>query len=630
MLDIPIQDRFRETRIFGLRIMVMVLLIGITILTLLGRLIYLQAISHQHFISRSQANRITPLPIPPVRGLILDRNGIALAQNYPVFTLELIPEQVGNMSELLGQLGKLVRLTDEDLKQFHKQRKKRPRFEAQVLRAQLTEEEASRIAVNLPGLQGVDLKASLQRHYPYGSLGAHMLGYVSRISERDLDNINRSAYRGTHHIGKLGIERTYEATLLGRVGVKKVETNAHGRSVHENESVRIAPRAGGNLILSIDARLQAEAERALGSNRGAAVVIDPRNGAILAIASTPTYDPNLFVNGIDHESYNALLNDINKPLFNRAINGQYSPGSTIKPFFALAGLESGKTTAKKNITCKGSYSLPGDRHRYRDWKKSGHGLVNLHDAIVQSCDVYYYKLAVAMGIDTMTEFLASFGFGTATGVDLYGESNGLIPDQGWRAKRKDRWYQGETVVTGIGQGPLLVTPLQLAKATATLAMKGLAIRPRILLALENPVTRERLPQPLRQLTSPQVSNSEYYQEVINGMTDVVHSPEGTGRRIGWNAPYRIAGKTGTAQVKSIAQTETYDAKKLSEFHRDHALFISFAPAENPTIAVAVIVENGGHGSRAAAPVARKIMDYYLVAEKVPALPAKVAPSGSSQ
>ena len=610
--------------------MVMVLFIGLTMIIMLGRLVYLQAINHQHFVSRSQANRITPLPIPPVRGLILDRNGIVLAQNYPVFTLQITPEQVDDLEAVLQKLGSLVELTGNDLKQFHKQRKKRPRFEAQVLRAQLTEEEASRIAVNLPGLRGVELNASLQRHYPYGSLGVHLLGYVSRISERDLDTINQSAYRGTHYIGKLGAERSYEATLLGRVGVKKVETNARGRAVHENEAERTPPRAGGNLVLTIDAKLQAEAERALGNRRGAAVAIDPNTGDILAFASTPTYDPNLFVNGIDHESYNKLLNDINKPLINRAINGQYSPGSTIKPFFALAGLEAGKATAKQKINCKGAYSLPGDSHRYRDWKKTGHGPVDAHDAIVQSCDVYFYKLAVGMGIDTMTEFLASFGLGAATGVDLTGESDGLIPDKAWRDRRRDRWYQGETVVTGIGQGPLLVTPLQLAMATATLAMKGLAVRPKILAAVENPVTRERLPRPVQRLAAPTVLKPEHYDQVISGMIDVVHGELGTARRIGWDAPYKIAGKTGTAQVKSIAQNERYDAKTTEEFHRDHALFIAFAPAENPRIAVAVIVENGGHGSSAAAPVARKIMDAYLVPDKRPQLPQVVRQSGSSQ
>jgi len=620
MLEIPLQDRFRETRIFGARIMVASVFIGIVIVVLLGRLIYLQAINHQHFVSRSQANRITPLPIPPVRGLIIDRNGVVLAQNYPVFTLEITPEQVADMDELLARLGTMVQLSEADLKQFNKQRKRRPRFEAQVLRAQLTEEEASRVAVNLPTLRGVDLKAGLQRHYPYGPLGVHLLGYVSRISEADLDNIDRSAYRGTNHIGKLGLERTYETTLLGRVGIRKVETNARGRAVHENEAERIPPRAGGNLILSIDARLQAEAEKILRGKRASAVAIDPNTGAILALVSTPTYDPNLFVNGIDHDSYNALLNNINKPLINRAINGQYAPGSTIKPFFALAGLESGKINPDDKVICKGAYSLPGDSHRYRDWKKTGHGIVNLSYSLMQSCDVYYYKLAVQMGIDTMTQFLSTFGFGKPTGVDLYGESDGLIPDQRWRDRRRSRWYQGETVVTGIGQGPLLVTPLQMARAVATLAKKGLALRPHLLAAVENPVTRERLARPLQKLKAPAVATASHYDDVIKGMIDVVHGEHGTARGIGWNAPYKIAGKTGTAQVKGIGQTETYDAKTTDEFHRDHALFIAFAPADDPKIAVAVIVENGGHGSSAAAPVARKIMDYYLLPDKKPALP----------
>jgi len=630
MLEIPLKDRFRETRIFGNRIMVMVVFIGLCVLLLLGRLIYLQAINHKHFVSRSQANRITPLPIPPVRGLILDRNGIVLAQNYPVFQLEVTPEQVKDLDATLKQLGELVQLTDADLKQFHKQRKKRPRFEAQVLRSQLTEQEASRIAVNLPGLNGVALQAALQRHYPYGSLGVHLLGYVSRISERDLDSIDSSAYRGTHHIGKLGLERTYENTLLGRVGVNKVETNARGRTVHISKSERIPPRAGGNLILNIDARLQTEAEKALGKNRGAVVALDPRDGSVLAFASTPTYDANLFVNGIDQESYDELLNDPDKPLINRALNGLYAPGSTIKPFYALAGLQSGKVKAQEKVSCQGAYSLPGDSHRYRDWKKTGHGLVDVHDAIVESCDVYFYRLAVSMGIDYMSDFLDSIGFGRRTNVDLWGESSGLIPDQEWRNRRKNRWYLGETVVTGIGQGPLLATPLQLARATAAIANQGLAVKPRILMAVENPVTRERSPQPNYRMPLRLSTTEENLKQVIQGMIDVVHSDKGTARRIGWNAPYKIAGKTGTAQVASVAQGEFYDEKSTPERLRDHALFISFAPADDPKIAVAVVVENGGHGSSAAAPIARTVMDYYLLPDKKPGLPPQIAPQGASE
>jgi len=600
--------------------MVMVIFIALTMLMLIGRLIYLQAINHEQFVSRSIANRITPLPIPPVRGQILDRNGVVLAQNYPVLTLDITPEQVDNMGALLKKLGTMVQLNDYDIKQFNKQRRKRPRFEAQVLRSQLTDEEASRIAVNMPTLRGVDLKPSLQRSYPYGPLGVHLLGYVSRISERDLDNINRSAYRGTNHIGKLGIERVYETTLLGKVGVKKVETDVHGRVVSDaNATERIPPQAGGNLVLSIDARLQEVAERALGKHRGAAVAIDPNNGQILAMASTPTYDPNLFVNGIDQDSYDALLNNINRPLINRAINGQYSPGSTIKPFFALAGLQSKTIGPMDHVVCKGAFHLPGNPHQYRDWKRTGHGIMDMKSAITQSCDVYFYKLAVKMGIDTMTQFLDSFGFGTHTGVDLYGESDGLVPDAAWRAKRKAHWYEGETVVTGIGQGPLLVTPLQLAHATATLAMKGEAIRPQLLMAVQNPVTREEIMRPVQREASPDVSDPNDYKVIINAMINVVNGEHGTGRGIGWNAPYQIAGKTGTAQVKSVPQGERYNKEQVAEFQRDHALFICFAPAEHPKIAIAVIVENGGHGGSTAAPIARKIMDAYLLPDKKPAL-----------
>lgn len=631
MLDIPLQDRFRETRIFGLRIMVVSVFITLAVLTLLGRLVYLQAINFQQFDQRREANRLTPLPIPPVRGLILDRNGIPLAQNYPVLSLEVTPEQVTDMPALLERLGKLVRLTEEDLEQFNKQRRKRPKFEPQVLRAQLTEEEASRLAVNQTELQGVNLEPRLQRHYPFGPMAVHLIGYVGRINEKELDTIDRRAYRGTHHIGKLGVERTYEQTLLGKVGIKQVVTNAFGKEVNRNASkTDEKPRAGGNLYLNIDARLQAVAEQALGAHRGAAVALDPRNGEILAFASTPTYDPNPFVNGIDHASYNALLNDINKPLINRALNGQYAPGSTIKPFFSLAGLDGKYTTPKDTVICRGAFRLPRDSHRYRDWKKSGHGVVNVHDAIVQSCDVFFYRLAVTMGIDYMNRFLSRLGFGRRTGIDLYGESSGLIPNQKYIERRGSPWYLGETVVTGIGQGPLLVTPLQLAQATATLAMHGKAIRPRVLLAVEDPESRKRTGATAQSGSVLTLNDVTNFDQVIQGMVDVVHSKHGTGQRIGWDAKYRIAGKTGTAQVKSVAQGETYDAKALDEFHRDHALFISFAPADDPKIAVAVIVENGGHGSRAAAPVARAIMDAWLLPDKAGKLPPQVKPIGASQ
>lgn len=617
MLNIPLKDHFRETRIFGSRLTVIAGAIAIIAAILLLRMLWLQVIHYKHYETRARANQITPVPVPAVRGLILDRNGVVLAQNYPVYTLELIPEQVNDMAKTLRHLGELVTLTLADLRQFEKQRRERPRFESMTLRTNLTDDEAARIAVNRPHLQGVELHARLQRHYPLGSMGVHLVGYVGRISEHD--QIDPIAYRGSYHIGKLGIEDYYERALLGRVGVERVETDAHGRFLRVIE--REAPKAGDNLYLHVDARLQAAAEKALKGKRGALVAIDPDTGAILAFASMPTYDPNPFVNGIDTASYQKLLQDPDKPLINRALNGQYSPGSTIKPFMGLAALQSGQINATDTVQCRGAYSLPGDRHRYRDWKKSGHGTVDLHEAIVQSCDVYFYKTAVTLGIDYLHPFLRRFGFGKTTGIDLPNESRGLVPSRAWREARGERWYLGETVVTGIGQGPLLVTPLQLATATAALANGLRLVRPQLLQAMQRPdsvVRRDNRPETAGEFAN---EHPEQLAAIVASMKDVVHGERGTARRIGWDAPYTIAGKTGTAQVASVAQDEVYDKDLVPERLRDHALFISFAPAEAPRIAVAVVVENGGHGSSAAAPLARQIMDYYLLPEKMPPAPS---------
>ena len=436
MLNIPIKDYFRETRIFNNRLLVTAILIAVLSLLLLVRLAWLQVFSHRHYETLSQTNRVRPIPIPPPRGLILDRHGVVLAQNYPVYTLEIVPEQVDDMNTVLEELGQLVQLSETDLKAFRKQLRERPRFEALTLRSNLTDEEAARVAVKRPYLYGVELQARLQRHYPLGGLAVHAIGYVGRISEADLERLDKAAYRGMRHIGKLGLEATYEKELLGRVGFEKIETNAHGRALRALD--RTAPVAGRNLSLSLDARLQAIAEQALGKRRGAVIALEPATGAVLAFASTPTYDPNPFVNGIDTESYRGLLNDPDKPLINRAINGQYAPGSTIKAFMGLAALETDKIDPTKPVNCGGSYSLPGSSHQFRDWKKGGHGVVTLHDAVVQSCDVYFYKLAVAMQIDAMKNFLAPFGFGKKTGVDLPGESEGLLPSLEWKKSAASR------------------------------------------------------------------------------------------------------------------------------------------------------------------------------------------------
>ncbi|MEE8482363.1 MAG: penicillin-binding protein 2 [Acidiferrobacterales bacterium] len=617
MLNIPIKDYLRESRIFSARLSVLAGLVVVIMLVLLGRMLYLQVVHHKHYVTRARANQIKPLPVPPVRGLILDRNGIVLAQNYPAYTLEVTPEHVDDMDATLKQLSSLVKITRRDLSRFNKLRRLRPGFETQILRSNLSDEEAARIAINRPHLQGVELRARLQRHYPLGSLGVHVIGYVGRINAAENKRIDRTNYRGTQHIGKLGIEQQYEDVLLGKVGVEHVETNARGRALHV--VTRETPQAGNDIFLNIDARMQAAAEKMLAGKRGAVVAIDPTSGAILTMASMPTYDPNLFVNGIDHVSYNALLADLDKPLINRALNGQYPPGSTIKPFLALAALASGKTDASKTTTCRGLFRLPGEARPYRDWKRNGHGKVDMHKAIVESCDVYFYKNAVMLGIDFIHKYLTRLGFGRLTGIDLKGESSGLVPSRAWRTARGEKWYLGETVVTGIGQGPILVTPLQLASTVASLANGGRLMRPRIMYATENPVSKERFYSQFSYDQTITTDQSAQLETIIKAMTDVVHGRKGTARRIGWNAPYRIAGKTGTAQVFSIKKGEKYDAKLIPERLRDHALFISFAPVENPRIAIAVIVENGGHGSSAAAPIARKLMDYYLLPDKMPSL-----------
>lgn len=624
MLNIPLKDYLRETRLFNTRLAFAGIVMLVLTAILLTRIVYLQVINHRHYATLSQANRVKPLPIPPPRGLILDRNGVILAQNYPVYTLEIIPEQVDDMEELLADLGELVRVTEGDLKAFRKQLKERPRFENLTLRTHLNDEEAGRIAVRLPFFNGVELQARLQRHYPLGGVAVHALGYVSRISEADLERIDKSAYRGMRHIGKLGVEATYEQNLLGRVGLEKVETNAHGRALRTLE--RVAPVAGRNLHLNLDARLQVVAEQALAGRRGAVVAIEPATGGVLAFASTPTYDPNAFVNGIDTASYKALLENPDKPLINRALNGQYAPGSTIKVFYGLMALEAGRAfNAREPVFCPGHYNLPGSSHLFRDWKKTGHGVVGLQDAIAQSCDVYFYKLAVAVGAEHMKRFLTPFGLGKPTGIDLMAESAGLLPSPEWKKARGQPWYPGETVIAGIGQGSVLATPLQLATATAALATRGERMRPMLMRAYENPKTKERVDFIPEVRDRVLVSNKKHWDEVIGHMEAVVHSSRGTAVRIGQNAPYRIAGKTGTAQVKGIAQGARYDEHGTPERFRDHALFVSFAPSDRPQpqVAVAVIVENGGHGSSAAAPVARKVMDHVILghATDTPVKPA---------
>ena len=610
MLDIPIKDRFRETRIFNNRLTFAGGVVLFLVIVLVVRLVYLQIVNHSHYVTLSQANRMKPVPIVPPRGVIVDREGVVLAQNYPAYTLEIVPEQVDDINALVEELATLVNVTDSDRKQFRKLLAERPRFESLALRSHLSEDEAARIAVRRPFLYGVELQARLQRHYPLGPLGVHALGYVGRISSADLERVDKSEYYGLQHIGRLGVEATYEDELRGTVGSEKIEVNAHGRALGRIDPLRVAPHAGRRLDLNLDAKVQDVAERALGKRRGAVVAIEPATGAVLAFVSTPTYDPNPFVNGIDTESYQELLNHPDKPLINRALNGQYAPGSTIKVFYGFAALES--RLAGRAVDCPGYYRLPGDNHVFRDWKRAGHGVVALHDAIVQSCDVYFYRLAATLGIEAMKNFLAPFGFGSPTGIDLKNESDGINPSPEWKKARGLPWYPGETIVTGIGQGPILATPLQLASAVAAIANHGERLTPRLAAALEDVTNKAKEAIVSKLARHIPVTNSEHLNTLISYMADVVHTPKGTAYRIGWNAPYRIAGKTGTAQVKGLAPGERYDEHNTPERHRDHALFIAFAPVEKPKVAVAVIVENGGHGGSVAAPIARAVMDQVIL------------------
>jgi penicillin-binding protein 2 len=607
---VTIKDYLFESRLFMQRSIQALVFAGLLIGALVGRLIYLQVVAHEHFITLSDDNRIKILPLPPNRGLIFDRNGLILADNLPSYRLEITPEQVRDIQGTLDRLAQLVNIRDVDRKRFDNLRARTPVFKPVPLRFHLSDEEVARFAINRHKFPGVDIVAGLSRHYPHGPLAAHALGYVGRVDERDLQRIDASNYSGTTHIGKVGIERTYEDVLHGKVGFSQVETNAEGRVLRT--LVRTPPVPGENLYLTLDAELQNVAEQAFGDNAGAAVVIDPNNGDVLAFVSKPTYDPNLFVNGIDTETYHALNTDPQRPLFNRALRGQYPPGSTIKPFVGLGGLEQGITSPQAHTYCPGFYQLPGKDRKYRDWKRSGHGTVDLSSAITQSCDVYFYDLALSMGIDRLYEFLSLFGFGTSTGIDISGELGGLLPSRDWkRGARSEPWFPGETLITGIGQGFVLTTPVQLASATATLARYGHRLKPHIVASTQKYDDPELTPLAVETLLDMPIEDRQHWNEVINAMREVVHGKHGTARKIGLDIEYEIAGKTGTAQVFGLKEEEKYDADKLAKKLHDHSLFIAFAPVAEPRIAIAIVVEHGGSGSAVAAPIARTILDKFL-------------------
>ncbi len=595
------------------RIVAAFLLILVMVAGLIVRLVYLQIVGHEHYATLSKDNRIKISPLPPTRGIIYDRHGRMLAENVPTYSLELIPEQIKDMDETLQKLQQLLNIPSDKIEQFQKQRKRNKSFTATPLLQNLSDEEVAKFAVVRPYFPGVDVYARLVRYYPYGDLASHVVGYVGRINEQELKSIPTAEYRGTDIIGKIGIEKSYESQLLGTAGYEEIETNAQARAV--NTVATVEPIAGSNIYLTLDIDLQKIAYDALAEYNGAAVAIDIKTGGVLAFASRPGFDPNPFVTGISSKDYKTLRDSPDQPLYNRALRGLYPPGSTVKPFIALAGLEYGVTDFGHRLFCPGYYRLPNVDHKYRDWKKWGHGMVDMNEAITQSCDVYFYDLALALGIDRLSAFMQKFGFGEKSGIDLVGEVSGLMPSKEWKRSHRNRaWYPGETLITGIGQGYMQVTPLQLARATATLASYGKVVTPHLVHEIITPdlaTPPELLPETRIPLSTKHVDN------IIYAMTNVVHGSRGTAGRLAKAIDYQIAGKTGTAQVFTVKQEEKYNEDAIDFKMRDHALFIAFAPVHDPKIAVAVVAEHGGHGGSVAAPIAGKIIDAYLNPKKGP-------------
>ncbi len=590
------------------------LILVITFL-ILTQVFHLQVTRHDHFTTLSKSNHIKILPVVPSRGLIFSSDGVVLADNRPSFTLELVPERVADVESVIDQLNRLITITPDDIERFRELRKPSRRFEGIPLRFNLSDEEVALISVNRHLLPGIDVVASLSRYYPLSESLSHTVGYVGMIDEDEFEKLNKSNYRGTTYIGKSGIEKAYEGLLHGHVGYQQVEVNAQGRKIRE--IYREHPEPSKNLYLTIDASLQILAVQALNDRRGAIVAMDTRTGAVLVAASSPGYDPNLFIDGIDRKVYAELLQSRDTPLLNRTLQGKYPPGSTIKPMLALGSLNLQVREAGAETWCPGWYSLKGSTRRYRDWKKEGHGHMDMVNAIAQSCDVYFYILARDMGIDEIHRTLTGFGFGAPTGIDIGGEASGLIPSTQWKREALGQpWYPGETLIAGIGQGATLVTPIQLVMATAVIANRGKLVRPFLLSEVKDSATGQLvIKAPARSDKTIISADVEDWDLIIHSMQEVLHGERGTARGSGAGAEYHMAGKTGTAQVISIGQDEEYNEEEIPEEFRDHALFIAFAPVEAPEIAMAVIVENGGGGSRTAAPIARELLDHYFHRKK---------------
>jgi penicillin-binding protein 2 len=621
-----LRDHERELDSFQFRIGVAGVAVLVAFAVLLVRLAYLQVVQHSYYHTKAEDNRISIVPVVPNRGLILDRNGVVIARNYAGYTLEVFPRKVASLDATIAKLAELVEIQPRDRARFRKLLVEARNAESLPIRTRLSDEEVAKLAVNRYRFQGVEIKARLFRQYPYGDAASHVLGYIGRVDDRDQERLEElgvaANYRGTEFIGKTGIEASYEQELHGTTGFEQVEIDAGGRGIRTLSST--PPQPGNNITLTIDIRLQEVAERAFGERRGALVAIEPSSGAVLAFVSRPGFDPNLFVDGIDPQSWSELNNSPDLPLNNRAIAGVYPPGSTFKPFMALAALELGKRTPKSAIFDPG-YFVFGER-RFRDSQPGGHGTVDLYKSIVVSSDTYYYQLANDMGIEAIAGYMSHFGFGARTGIDLEGEAAGILPSPEWKLKRfkrpeQQKWYAGETISIGIGQGYNAYTPIQLAQAVATLANGGTVYRPRLVSHIETPgagVRRELAPEPVRRIPA-QEKHIEFVKQAMAGV-----NKEGTGARAFAGAAYTSGGKTGTAQVIGMKQNEAYDEKKVAERLRDHSLYIVFAPVEDPKIALAALVENGGFGARAAAPIARTVLDYFLLG-KLPAVPKTPPP-----
>jgi penicillin-binding protein 2 len=608
-----IKDHWREQRLFTRRIIACAIIAVILTGAVISRLIILQFVNADYYAAQSQGNRIRIQPLPPTRGLIFDRNNKILAENTPSYQLEITPEQVPDLEATLARLEEAGLIKPENMPQVQALIAGKRRFDSIPILKRMSDEDVARFAVLRPYFPGVEIRARLTRYYPYGNVAAHALGYVGGINSADQETLDPAAYAGTSYIGKVSLERSYEAELLGGVGHQDVLVNVHGRMMQVLNTELSVP--GQDLILSLDVETQLAAEEALQGRRGAVVAIDPSNGEILVFASAPSFNPNNFISGLSREDFRALQSNVNQPLFNRALRGKYPPGSTIKPMLALAALEENIIDADKQKICRGYFTLPGRTHRYRDWKPAGHGKINLHDAIAQSCDTYFYELANDTGIDIISSSLSEFGLGSKTGIDISPESGGLVPSRDWKrrnfpTREEQIWFPGETIITGIGQGYMLTTPLQLAHATAAIAARGTRYRPSLVKGIRDSVSGVVAIRQTRELP-PVEAQPEYWDEIIAGMEGVMNDPKGTARFAARGAPWRIAGKSGTAQVFSVGQDESYNEEDIAERMRDHALFIAFAPVEAPRIAVAVIVENGGSGSGVAAPIARKVLDAYL-------------------